>query len=230
MPVLRDFSPLTLTPDEVLRAQRLGRERENEHPELVSAVARAIAEAAALYQPAAVYVELPVRGIQDRYLFLKDGQRLDIGPKAEEVLGPARLVWIGVSTIGPALEAGVQEKSAAGDIMASYLLDTVGVLALGQVGETSRRAVEERARELGWGVGPSLGPGSLPGWPLTGQRQLLSLVPTDEIGVRLNEFYVLIPHKSASWLIGLGPGYPEHQVGSICHYCTRADTCWRRRG
>jgi len=67
------------------------------------------------------------------------------------------------------------------------------------------------------------------GWPLRGQRELCSLLPLDEIGVHLNKYYVLEPHKSFSSLIGLGPGYESGQVGSICKYCALRDTCWRRR-
>ena len=32
-----------------------------------------------------------------------------------------------------------------------------------------------------------------------------------------------------SMVIGLGPGYESHEVGSVCHYCVLRDTCWRRR-
>ncbi len=81
----------------------------------------------------------------------------------------------------------------------------------------------------GWGVSPSLSPGSLVGWPLRGQRELCALLPLADIGVRLNEYCVLEPHKSVSMVIGLGPEYESHEVGSVCDYCALKDSCWRRR-
>ncbi len=104
------------------------------------------------------------------------------------------------------------------------------MVALGAVGEAMRCLAEEAAAERGWGVSPSLSPGSLVGWPLRGQRELCALLPLDEIGVRLNSHCVLEPHKSVSALIGLGPDYESGHVGSVCKYCALQDTCWRRRG
>ena len=48
------------------------------------------------------------------------------------------------------------------------------------------------------------------------------------IGVILNSSQVLVPHKSASRLVGLGPGYTARQVESACRFCPRRETCWRR--
>ena len=109
------------------------------------------------------------------------------------------------------------------------LLDTVGVMALGTLGDEIRERVENQAAEKGWGVGPALSPGSLSGWPIRGQRDICALLPLDEIGVRLNEHCVLEPHKSVSMLIGMGPDYDSAHVGSVCHFCCLADRCWRRR-
>jgi hypothetical protein len=113
--------------------------------------------------------------------------------------------------------------------MMSYLLDSAGVVALGAAGEALRCIAEDAAEELGWGVSPSLSPGSLVGWPLRGQHDLCGLLPLEQIGVRLTNHAVLEPHKSASGLVGLGPDYESTRVGSVCKYCALQKTCWRRR-
>ena len=89
--------------------------------------------------------------------------------------------------------------------------------------------LEETAADMGWGVSPSLSPGSLVGWSLRGQRELCGLLPLESIGVELNTHCVLEPHKSTSGIIGLGPGYETNKVGSACKYCALQNTCWRRR-
>ncbi len=224
IPVLQDVT-ITLTAEELLAAQ--GR---NEHqPRLVSAAKEAIALGRTLFAPAAIYDELEVRGVAgERVELAVDGAGLAVGPKAD-LLAPAKWLLVTVYTIGPALEARVSELYRAGEPLLSYMLDCVGVMALGMVGERLRCLAEERAAGRGWGVSPALSPGGLVGWPLQGQRELCSLLPLADIGVRLNEYCVLEPHKSVSMVIGLGPGYESHEVGSVCHICALRDTCWRRR-
>lgn len=224
IPVLQDVT-ITLTAEELLAAQ--GR---NEHqPGLVSAAKEAIALGRTLFAPAAIYDELEVRGVAgERVELAVDGAGLAVGPKAD-LLAPAKWLLVTVYTIGPALEARVSELYRAGEPLLSYMLDCAGVMALGMVGERLRCLAEERAAGRGWGVSPALSPGGLVGWPVQGQRELCALLPLADIGVRLNEYCVLEPHKSVSMVIGLGPGYESHEVGSVCHICALRDTCWRRR-
>jgi hypothetical protein len=248
MPILRDVA-ITLTAGEVLAAQG-----QNEHqPALVAATEEAIALGQTLFAPAAVYEEFEVRGVVGGRVALwarEQGSRgaeeqkgissppllscssaplgLTVGPKAD-LLAPAKRLLAAVYTIGPALEARVGELYEVGEPLLSYMLDCVGVMALGVVGERLRRLAEQRAAERGWGVSPALSPGSLLGWPVQGQRELCALLPLADISVRLNEYCVLEPHKSVSMVIGLGSGYESHEVGSVCSYCALQDSCWRRR-
>jgi hypothetical protein len=250
MPILRDVA-ITLTVEELLSAQ--GR---NEHqPGLVAAAKEAIALGQTIFAPAAIYDEFEVQAVVGERVALcareqgSKGAReqgssganmnvpplpcssaplLTVGPKAD-LLAPAQRLLVAVYTIGPALERQVSELYIAGEPLLSYMLDCVGVMALGMVGERLRRLAEELATGRGWGVSPALSPGSLVGWPVQGQRELCALLPLADIGVRLNEYCVLEPHKSVSLAIGLGPGYESHEVGSVCHYCALKDTCWRRR-
>jgi len=171
-----------------------------------------------------------MRGVAGEQVELAvDGAGLTVGPKSS-LLAPAKRLLAAVYTIGPALEA------RGGEPLLSYMLDCAGVMALGMIGQRLRLLAEEQAaaasshvRGGGWGVSPSLSPGSLVGWPLRGQRELCALLPLADIGVRLNQYCVLEPHKSVSMVVGLGPGYESHEVGSVCRYCSLRDTCWRRR-
>jgi hypothetical protein len=239
MPILRDVA-ITLTTKKLLAAQ--GR---NEHqPGLVAAAKEAIALGQTLFAPAAVYDEFEVRGVAREWVAFTPGPSptrgrgvaagrgegigLTVGPKAD-LLAPAQRLLVAVYTIGPALEARVSELYRMGEPLLSYMLDCVGIMALGLVGERLRRLAEEQAAGRGWGVSPALSPGGLVGWPVQGQRELCAMLPLADIGVWLNEYCVLEPHKSVSMVIGLGPGYESHEVGSVCHYCALRDTCWRRR-
>jgi len=225
MPILQDIA-INLTIEELLAAQG----RNERQSGLVPASEEAIALGQTLFSPAAVYGEFEVRGVAgERVELTVDSAGLTVGPKAD-LLSPAKQLLAAVYTIGPALEARVSELYRAGEPLLSYMLDCVGVMALGVVGERLHRLAEEWAAGRGWGVSPALSPGSLVGWPVQGQRELCALLPLADIGVRLNQYCVLEPHKSVSLVIGLGPGYESHEVGSVCRYCALRDTCWRRRG
>jgi hypothetical protein len=219
-----------LTVDEVLSMRRSGRPR----PELVRQAEAAIALGADLWQPAAVYDWFEVEGLAGEEVRLapRNGRDasavLRVGPKVDLLAGAER-VLVAVATIGPVLEERVGELQAAGELVLSYLLDSAGVVALGAAGEALRCLAEEEATGAGWGVGAALAPGSLTGWPLYGQREVCGLLPLADIGVRLNSHCVLEPHKSASVVIGVGPGYQARHVGSVCKFCALQDTCWRRR-
>jgi len=227
MPVLRDV-PVTLMAEEIIAAPK----SRQVHPGLLRDAEEAIAVGQTLWQPQAVYDWIDVRQVAGERAILSTPNgaetELHIGPKAD-LLSQAQRVLVSLVTIGPALEQRVNDLQAEGHHMKAYLLDSAGVVALGTVAKALRCLVEDTAHELGWGVGPSLSPGSLVGWSLRGQRELCALLPLGEIGVRLNEHYVLEPLKSASSLVGLGPGYEQVHVGSVCRYCALQNTCWRRR-
>lgn len=212
---------ITIDPQHILKAQHMRPRRD-----LLTALEKAIALGASLWQPQAVYAWWPVQKVDGGTLRLSADLSLKIGPHAN-LLAPAQEVVIGVRTIGPALEERVNELMRT-DPLLGYMLDSVGVVALGQVGEALHRLAEERAAEQGWHVSPSLAPGSLVGWPMGGQRELFRLIDPSPIGVRLNEQCVMWPYKSVSQLIGLGPGYDE-PMGSVCQFCSLRDHCWRRR-
>ena len=229
MPILKDM-PIALTPEQVVSAQRQGRV----HTSFLRDAQQAIDLGQTLWQPMAVYDWYDVGRVDGEHVTLSGGDRngeetvLHVGPKAD-LLAPAEQVLVSLVTIGPALEQEVRHLHEAREGLLAYMLDSVGVMALGAAGEAIRCLAEEVAGDRGWGVSPSLSPGSLVGWPLRGQRAVCSLLPLDSIGVRLNDHYVLEPHKSASTVIGLGPGYDSTRVGSVCRFCALAKTCWRRR-
>jgi len=212
---------ITIDPQDILKAQRL-----RPRPDLVAALEKAITLGKSLWQPQAVYAWWPVQKIDGETLHLTADLSLKIGPHID-LLAPAKEVMVGVRTIGPALEERVNELMQT-DPLLGYMLDSVGVVALGQVGEALHRLAEKRAAERGWHVSPSLAPGSLVGWPMEGQRELFRLIDPSPIGVHLNEQCVMWPYKSGSQLIGLGPGYGK-PMGSVCQFCSLRDHCWRRR-
>ncbi len=229
MPVMTDIK-IELDAREVVLALHQGKKA----PEALIDEARdAITQSRGLVHPRALYEWVRVVGVNGDQVVLTSGNgtgdvALKLGPHADLMAG-AELALVSVVTIGGEIDEQIDALNKSGKLLEAYLLDSVGVVALAEVDRAVREYVEKEAASRGWGVGASLAPGSLQGWPFEGQFDLCALLPLEEIEVHLSESGVLVPFKSASGLIGMGRGYGSKKVGSVCRFCMRAETCWRRR-
>lgn len=155
-------------------------------------------------------------------------ERLFVGPRIG-YLFPAREIAIAVSTAGSAIADAISQSAAKGDYLMMYYLDSFGVRALASMSHFYHSHIEDMAKVKGFGVGPSMQPGSVEGWEVTGQRDLFRLAHGERIGLRVNEAAFLVPHISNSSMIGMGPHYSSEKIGSMCHECPHRDEClWRR--
>lgn len=218
---------------EDLLANMKSKGRREPGPEMLEAAERAYKEGIGLLDLKAVYEVFDVEGIQEDSLILSPhceerSEKLYIGPRIS-YLEPAKKAVIGLCTAGPAIVEAMEKYSVAEEYLLMYYVDAFAVKALGVLSELLRRTVEEMAAEKGWGVGPSMQPGSVTGWEVSGQSDLYRLGKGETIDLRVNDSHFLLPRISNSTIIGTGPGYKNMKVGSMCHECIRQDTClWRK--
>lgn len=228
MPVLTDIR-IEFDAEEIILSLQKGRKPSQT---LLSETEKSILEAGNLLRPAIVYDWFKILGIVenqvilsaenlDQEIKLNIGQHIDLIKKAE-------LAMISVVTIGSNLDDRVRDLNRLGENLSGYLLDSIGVVALSKIREIAIEMVQREAYKRSWGIGPILGPGSLAGWPISGQADLCALLPIEQIGVYLNETSVLVPLKSASAIKCIGPEYGSMDIVSVCQLCTHKDTCWRR--
>ena len=203
-------------------------------PEMLEAAERAYKEGTGLLDLKAVYEVFDVEGIEEDktlklYLPAEDiRENLYIGPRIS-YLEPAKKAVIGLCTAGAPIVQTMEKYASKEEYLLMYYIDAFAVKALGELSELLRRTVEEMAAEKGWGVGPSMQPGSVTGWEVSGQSDLYRLGKGETIGLCVNDSHFLLPRISNSTIIGTGPGYRDMKVGSMCHECVRKDTClWMR--
>ncbi len=221
MEIVTDIS-IQLCKDEILEPREASKFREE--------IKKAINTIHRLLRPMIAFSWVDVDKVNGEYVCVLSSEKqkkLHIGPNASQ-LEKAQIAMVEVHTIGPGIDNHVNDIKKTGNYLDAYILDCAGVAALGKVAKKAHEIVESRAREKNWGVGASLSPGSLQGWDMAQQKELCSFLELDRIGVDLNPSNTLIPLKSVSSLIGLGPGYSRKKVGSLCHLCSSKEHCWRR--
>lgn len=231
--MLITLDKITFTWEDLI-ANMKGKGRRVPGPEMLEAAERAYREGIGLLDLKASYEVFDVEGIEEDktlklYLPAEDiRENLYIGPRIS-YLEPAKKAVIGLCTAGAPIVQTMEKYAAEEEYLLMYYIDSFAVKALGELSELLRRTVEEMAAEKGWGVGPSMQPGSVTGWEVSGQSDLYRLGKGETIGLCVNDSHFLLPRISNSTIIGTGPGYKDMKVGSMCHECVRKDTClWMR--
>ncbi len=139
---------------------------------------------------------------------------------AIKCLPEPKLAMISVITLGDKIDKEARRLNDQGDFLLSYLLDLAGVILLCKTCKSIRRHALDEARKMGWGLGPSIGPGSIPGWDLKDQKRFCLSLPLKSIGVSINESSgFLIPLKSVSSMVAIGPGYKYKGFEGMCSFC-----------
>jgi len=210
---------LNLSLEEFLEAQGDALRRPGMHE-----VARqALEQAGGLVSPALVYGVLPV-GARQAHTAEVGGALFHLGRHAD-LLRQAQLAFVAVMTIGPQLEEHARELQGAGRALDSFMLGEAGVFVVGKLIEEAHHTAESEAGDRGWGVSAELAPGQLAGWAIAEQKLLCGLLDVEAIGVRVTESGMLVPQKSASMMVGLGPDYESAEVRSPCSFCDLGETC-----
>jgi hypothetical protein len=192
----------------------------------VVAVARAVLdEAQTLLAPAAMYTILPVHGFEHQQVTLANGAAFS-GSLAARAFAGATELAIAVCTIGPALEERVSALFAEGDSLRAVAMEGAGIAAIRQVSTQVGIRVCDVATARGLRVGMRANPGQ-EGWSILQQRVVFGLMPAEKIGVRLTSSCLMLPAKSVSFVVGLGP---EMRADAVpCDFCSKRERCqWRR--
>ncbi len=221
MPVL-DGWDLELDVDAVLRGQ--GAEPaaiRARSPLLVETAARALEEGLPLVEPVVVYHRLPVESVRHERLTLAGGGVLS-GSLIGQHLAPAEEVIALLCTVGEALEQHAAEMMST-QIVYGLALDGVGSAAVEALANAACRRFELEAAEHAMQTTIPLSPGML-GWPVEqGQPEIFSLLDGQAAGVRLTESQIMIPRKSLTMVLGIGPDVSTG--GRTCDYCSLRETC-----
>jgi hypothetical protein len=211
----------TLSADDILRGQgadpqivRAGK------PSLLKAAERARTEGLDLIHPVALTREVVVREHRHERVLLGGGAALT-GPLVTHQLGGAKRVVAAVCTIGLELENATSHLLNE-DPLYALALDGLGNAAVENLAQQVCGRIAEQVQGEGLQASSPLSPGS-PEWPVeVGQPQIFAMLDPSKAGVTLTSGGMMIPKKSISFVVGLGP---EMSQAGMCAVCSLKETC-----
>lgn len=220
MPTIRNV-PLMLNTQQVLR--RMGTTATRAKPQILDVLCQLLATAETFLKPAFVYALHGIDRVHHDELRLKDGIVLH-SSRLASVMSSAQKLAAAVGTIGPALEEKVTAYFARNDPLRAVILDGIGNAAVDALSRETCRFIKHEVSALGLKTSSPLSPG-MHDWSVYEQRQLLQLVPAEEIGVGLTPPAAMTPRKSFSMVVGVGVEMPSWTKAEVCRLCSMKETC-----
>jgi len=226
MPVIRDI-PLSLETRTVLRREGF-RGYSKIRPEIKSLILELLASVkqAHLLEPAMAYEICSGSEMSHQQLSL-EGNAVVHGSLLPSLLREAKELAAVVGTIGPKLEKQVTDYFNRDEPLRGVLLDGIGSAAVDSLTQEVCKFIAGEASSRGYLASSPISPG-MPGLPIAEQWQLLKLVPAREIGVSLTSSGIMVPLKSASMVIGIGPQMITWTRAEVCAHCSLRKTCHYR--
>jgi hypothetical protein len=223
MPIIRDI-PLSLKTADVLRREGF-REYSKIRPEIKILIKELLAGVRKMHllEPAIAYEIYTITEISQRQLSL-EGKPAVYDSSLPSLLPQAKELAIAVCTIGPKLEKQVTDYTSRGEPLRGMLLDGIGSAAVDSLTEEVCKRIASEASSRGYETSSPINPG-MPGLPIAAQWQLLKLVPAGEIGLSLTSAGVMVPRKSVSMVIGIGPQMARWTRAEVCARCHLRETC-----
>lgn len=132
-------------------------------------------------------------------------------------------------TIGPKLEARVDELKAAGDLSGALILDSYGSAAAEAAAEAAEGIVRTKVAESGLKCSPRFSPG-YGGWNVAEQKWVFAAVDGGALGVKLTEGCMLVPRKSITFAMTIGDQPVDMRDAEVCEYCGMVKCRFRPEG
>ncbi len=161
----------------------------------------------------------------DKTGLLLGGRRLSTGPVIAAQIREAESAAVFLCTAGPRFEAWSKKLILEGDFAKGYMVDAAASEAVEAAMDKIQNHLAETVLTRGDRITNRFSPGYC-GWPVSDQHSLFSLLPDGFCGVTLTPSSLMVPIKSVSGLIGIGPSVKFNPYP--CRQCSMED-CFKRR-
>ena len=144
-----------------------------------------------------------------------------------QLLEQCHQVAVFLVTIGEHLEETVYQLTRDRLMLQATVLDAIGSDAVERVTNLFHRGLEEEANAQGLVTSRRFSPGYCD-WNIGQQRMLFWALNGDTVGVQLTGECLMLPQKSISGIIGIGPSNSDVQDYNPCNSCKKYDCQGRR--
>lgn len=199
--------PFEIEERQILREMRIPKKSslaELGEPAMEKAIRTSIDEGYRMIEGKGVYRTLEITGIEDKLVKTRETQTLFTGEKMVKLLKNCDYATLIVATIGPNIEEEVDRLSGPEPAHA-YFLERVGAWMADYMGIWLDKMLEREIIRAGYARTYRFGVG-YGDWPLSSQTEVMELTRASQIGLSLNESYIMLPRLSVSAVIGWQKG------------------------
>ena len=159
------------------------------------------------------------------YRVVAEQPDFDMGRIILRQLRGAEAYALFVCTSGVEFEEYQQRLKREGDMVRTFIADALGSVIAEKTADLMERHLQESVDKLHWHRTNRFSPGYC-GWHVSQQQRLFPLMQGHTCGVRLTDSSLMIPIKSVSGIIGLGPDvrYQDYTCG-LCDF----KQCYKRK-
>lgn len=165
--------------------------------------------------------------LRPRFCFFVQRELPDftIGKIIEQQLKGAEAYAFFICTAGLEYEAFQERLKKEGDMVRVFIADALGSVIAEKAADQMELSLQENIDKLGWHHTNRFSPGYC-GWHVSQQQLLFPLFKGETCGVKLTESSLMLPIKSVSGIIGLGPNV--RHLDYTCGLCDFKQ-CYKRK-
>lgn len=152
----------------------------------------------------------------------------------EHIIPKATQLALFAFTLGPEISLEIEEQVKANGLALGYMLDAVASYSADKASEVASKIFlehlfKEKEEEIVDYTRVLLYSPGYCGWHISGQQKLFDYLKPEEIGIRLNESFLMLPLKSISGVLVAGKG-EIHRFKNNYPFCAKCQnpTCRER--
>jgi hypothetical protein len=178
-----------------------------------------------LIEPSYSYVIRGIKSVRGARVFIEGSVTFRSNVIAQ-LLEQCQKVAVFVLTIGGRLEEVVHQLAEDGLMVQAAVLDAIGSDAAETLADVVQDIIDKEAEAEGLGISQRFSPGYCD-WRVSQQKMVFRAMNGDSAGVRLTDGCLMVPQKSISGIIGIGPR-DEVESYNPCKTCKKHDCVGRR--
>ena len=159
------------------------------------------------------------------FFVTRDLPSFEMGRIIERQLRDSEAYALFVCTAGLSFEQFQQQLKSEDDMVHFFIADALGSVIAEKCADRMEELLQENIDKLGWHHTNRFSPGYC-GWHVSQQQLLFPLFEGNTCGVRLTDSSLMLPIKSVSGIIGLGPNV--RHMDYSCGLCTFTQ-CYKRK-